>query len=505
MNETSFIEDPSELLKGLRLGKVGVWRWSVGSDRLGWTENLAAIHGLPETAFDGTISSFQRDIHPDDAGHVWSTIQETLRTGSDYRAVYRSAPREDGSFIWIETRGGIAGEGDATVLTGVCTNVTELVEKEERLHRQLAQQKAIAAFGRFALEEASFERVMDHAAGLACDVLDVPFVKILQFADSAEHLALKAGRGWKAGLVGSAAIGTDRNSQAGYTLASGEPVVVEDLAAETRFDGSVLFREHGVVSGMSVVIPGTGSRPFGVFGVHTDRRRRFNEADVEFLQSLSHIVANSARHRAASEQRSLLMREMAHRAGNMLQLVSTIAGQTFRPGCDVATARGAFSERLGALSRSNYLIASDGWRPTRFLSLVNETLQPFTGRFACEGRDILLPPELSFDLGLVIHELATNSAKYGTFGQSEDSVTLRWRVLDGPGASIFHFEWEDPAPAANTPGAGGGFGSRLLEGLIKSKWNGSISIRSEDHYRFGFDIPLNRIEAKAVAPAAINA
>ncbi|MDN2565106.1 GAF domain-containing protein [Aquibium sp. A9E412] len=487
------LRDSAALLEGLRLGGVGVWRWKVDGDVLMWSDNLAGIHALPATAFDGTLSSFRNDIHPDDLEPVWRAIEHTLSTGAPYRSVYRTAPRDGAEPLWIETSGGLAtGEDGATYLTGVCTDVTQRVRAERELKRRLAQQDAIAHVGSFALGEEDFQAIAQRAVEVAAEVLDVPLTKILQFADSADHLDLSAGVGWREGLVGHATVGIERESQAGFTLLDGGPVIVEDLATETRFDGPQLLHEHGVVSGISVVIAGEGPRPFGVFGIHSTVPRQFDQTDADFLTALANIVANAARQIAAVEHRTLLVREMAHRAGNMLQLVNTLARQTFRPGVDVDIARDVFAERLGSLSRANYLIAKGGWSRTRFRALAAETLAPFGGRARMSGRDVLLPPELCFDLGLVLHELSTNSAKYGSLAREEGTIFLTWRVEpDGDGAHSFHLEWFDPLRGPSGPGRGTGFGTKLVRLLVERKWSGTIAPAAESGYRLAFSIPLS--------------
>ncbi len=488
----AFLRDLDAVLDGLRLGGVGVWRWNIDSDRLDWTENLEAVHTLPAGSFDGTLSSFQRDIHPDDVETVWHAIRTAIETGSPYRMVYRTAPRDNADPLWIEAAGGVVtGPEGRRHLTGVCLDVTGRVLSERELQRRLAQQKAVERFGSFALGEENFQAVLDRAVETAASVLDVPLTKILQFANAADHLVLRAGIGWGDGMVGRATVGIGQDSQAGYTLTSPEPVVVTDLLAETRFAGPQLLHDYGVRSGMSVTIPGTGERPFGVFGIHATRPRRFDQADVDFLVSITNIVATAVRQHAAAEQRTLLMREMAHRAGNMLQLVSTIANQTFREDADIAAARQSFSERLGSLSRANYLVSQGGWTSTRLVSLLDEALQPFREHLEFTGRDILLPPDLCFDLGLIVHELATNSAKYGTLKLGEGRIAVAWTMSGAiDGHRQFGFVWSDPATAHSSAVPGSGFGSKLLRALIERKWSGAISVDTSAGYRFAFEIPV---------------
>jgi two-component sensor histidine kinase len=488
----SFLSDGESLLDGLRMGGVGVWRWRIDSDSLDWTQNLEQVHGLPDGSFDATLSSFQRDIHPEDAGFVWENIQKTLLTDMPYRVVYRTAPRGDEAPLWIEACGGVVTDRDGRrYLTGICQDVTARIRDEEELKRRLFQQQAIAQLGSFALVESNFQNILDRAVSVAAEALQLPLTKILQFADTADHLVLKAGIGWRAGLVGVAAVGIDQESQAGFTLISERLVVVRDLLEETRFSGPKLLHDHGVRSGMSTIITGIDTRPFGVFGVHDVVVRDFSNSDLEFFIALTNIIANSARHHAADAQRDLLLREMAHRAGNMLQLVSTIANQTFVGDKDIETARHSFSERLGSLSRANYLVAQGGWTSTRIISLLEQALEPFLARLTFTGRDILLPPDMSFDLGLIVHELATNSAKYGTLGGNGGTVSIQWQISkSAEGGSFLQFVWDDPQPPQIEPAPKTGFGSKLLVALIERKWGGEMSIDRGTGYRKIFTLRL---------------
>ncbi|QGG93236.1 hypothetical protein GH983_22025 (plasmid) [Agrobacterium sp. MA01] len=165
-----------------------------------------------------------------------------------------------------------------------------------------------------------------------------------------------------------------------------------------------------MVSGMSVTIAGPEGRPYGVIAIHATERRTFDRGDRDFLLSLAAIISNAVRKEAAKTQSNLLIREMSHRAGNMLQLVSSIAAQTFRHSKDPEEAREAFNQRLASLARANHAIAQQGWSDTRFQKVAEDTLSPVAARIRMEGRDIQLPAELCFDLGLVLNELCTTAS-----------------------------------------------------------------------------------------------
>ena len=90
-----------------------------------------------------------------------------------------------------------------------------------------------------------------------------------------------------------------QGSEAGYVLLAGEPVIVEELGAETRFHPAALLTDHGVRSGVSVAI-GPRERPFGVIGAHTATKRQFTSDDISFLAAVSNVIG-TARQRAHAE------------------------------------------------------------------------------------------------------------------------------------------------------------------------------------------------------------
>ncbi len=173
--------------------------------------------------------------------------------------------------------------------------------------------QAVVRMGQQAITTDDTPGFMNMAVQAVSQILDTELCGILQLLPGGDGLRLVAGVGWQEGLVGHATFSAGGQSQAGYALLSGEPVIVSDLPTEPRFSGPSLLSDHGVVSGMSVVIHGR-EQAYGVLGAHTTRRRQFTKDDVLVLQQVANVLAgfvkyqqleDSAR-KSESELRSVL-------------------------------------------------------------------------------------------------------------------------------------------------------------------------------------------------------
>ncbi|MFQ5956630.1 MAG: EAL domain-containing protein [Candidatus Brocadiales bacterium] len=186
----------------------------------------------------------------------------------------------------------VKGQVDSNLLTRSIRYAIERKRTEDALKARAQQQAAVAKVGQRALAGIDLQTLMDEIATVVANTLGVAYCKVLELLPDSKALLLRAGVGWKEGYVGHATVGADTDSQAGYTLLSNEPVIVKDLRTETRFSGSPLLLDHGVVSGMSTIIPGK-NRPFGVLGAHTARQRTFAENDINFLQSVANVLSET--------------------------------------------------------------------------------------------------------------------------------------------------------------------------------------------------------------------
>src|SRR5262249_22607702 len=145
---------------------------------------------------------------------------------------------------------------------------------EKTLLTRSFQQTVVAALGQFALVSHEFGALLNQVVMLVTQTLEVEYCGVLELLPGGQSMLLRAGVGWKSGKVGTETVPADRQTQAGFTLTAGEPVVVEDLLTEQRFHAPAFLRDHQVVSGVTVAIAGKG-RAFGILGAHTSQRRCF--------------------------------------------------------------------------------------------------------------------------------------------------------------------------------------------------------------------------------------
>jgi two-component system, LuxR family, sensor kinase FixL len=174
-----------------------------------------------------------------------------------------------------------------------------LEKVNERLKARTIQQAVLNHFSHLALSSKSIPDLLEEAALEVSLVLRVDYCEVSELVTEGGRLILRAGTGWRRGHVGRAIAGDD--SHAGYALAADKPIVFTDLDGETRFRGSTLLREHGVVSGMIMTIVGQ-ERPFGIIGAYTNALRNFNEEEIHFLMSFAYILT-TAFDRVRAEQR----------------------------------------------------------------------------------------------------------------------------------------------------------------------------------------------------------
>ncbi|MBW3586360.1 MAG: PAS domain S-box protein, partial [Cyanobacteria bacterium 0813] len=256
--------------------------------------------------------------------------------------------KADGTLFWATvSMRYLTLRSEKAVLSVFCdiTDRKRAAAKEQELltsiHLRARQQAAVAYLGQQALAETDLSALMDKAAVLIAQTLDVDYCQLLELLPSGHAFMLRAGVGWQPGLVGSATVTASARSQAGYTLLVGKATIVEDLRVETRFSELPLLHNHRAVSGVTVIVPGnrglgsnwgqaepantSESQVWGVLGVHTSEGRVFSQDDVYFVEAIANVLA-AAIERIGSQERLQMMERAIESCSNGIAITdATVA------------------------------------------------------------------------------------------------------------------------------------------------------------------------------------
>lgn len=329
--------------------------------------------GLEEMRAEGWES-----VHrPDQAAEIRWGWEQALRTGERWEGIYPILGRT-GGFRWFLSRAFPIRDarGKITHWFGTDTDITEQRLAEQALAVRAREQRAVAELGLTGLRETDLQTLFDQSVRTVSETLEVELCKIMQLLPAGTEMRLRAGVGWREGLVGKAMVTAKPTSQAGYTLASGRPVIVEDLATETRFPGPGLLHEHGVASGISCIIRGHGESPWGVLSAHTRSRRDFSLDDVHFLQAVAHVLSSSIQRKEAEEELAGAKKQLEHYAED---LERTVAERTAK-----------LTETVHELESFSYSLSHDMRAPLRAMKGFSQILEADYGQRLGEEGIVLL-------------------------------------------------------------------------------------------------------------------
>jgi PAS domain S-box-containing protein len=199
------------------------------------------------------------------------------------------------------------------------------------------------------------------------------------------------------------------------------------------------------------------------------RSSTVRDAAGRFLYGIR-VVQDITERKDAELRQKLLLDELNHRVKNTLATVQSLALQTLRGAGSPEQFRRTFEARLIALSKAHNLLTTRNWEGVNIAEIVNEQLEPYAAdpaRLVLAGDPVKLTPRAALTLSMVVHELATNAAKYGALSTPRGRVEVRWSVdrtvasPDSPG--VARLTWSESGGPPVTPPARPGFGSKLIE------------------------------------------
>ncbi|WP_441267800.1 response regulator [Bradyrhizobium sp. 215_C5_N1_1] len=227
--------------------------------------------------------------------------------------------------------------------------------------------------------------------------------------------------------------------------------------------------------------------------VHSRAVPVFDE-DGEIVEWFGSARDVSERRRHDETQR-LLVSELSHRVKNMLAVVQAIAQQTLRRAKDPAEFAVSFGGRIQSLSSMHGLLSQSGWQHADLLDILRDQLAAHdASRVVASGPPVRLGPQVALHVALMLHELGTNSVKYGALSKPEGTVYVGWAVNDDK----LRLEWrERGGPPVKSP-LKRGFGTNLIEQTAKSEGGSSHVSAEAEGLRWEITLPLSA--EKSIAP-----
>lgn len=213
-------------------------------------------------------------------------------------------------------------------------------------------------------------------------------------------------------------------------------------------------------------------------------RRRRDGSNVEVSLSMSPVVASDGRvigivkaaqdvseRKRLERRQALLAKELVHRGKNQLAVIASIVRATLRSTPDPKTFTDALIGRLQSLAAAQDILVAQQWECADLSEVARAQLLPYLdhdlSRIRLEGPRVVLPAEYAVPIGLALHELATNAAKYGALSTPHGCISLQWTLARTAAATeTLDLSWREmDGPPVATP-VRRGFGSTLIDHCV---------------------------------------
>ena len=350
------------------------------------------------------------------------------------------------------------------------------------LRQRIRQQELLAELGVLALQRTGFISMLNHTARVTAEGLGAEYCKVLEYIPADNRLLVRAGVGWEEGVVGSASVGADLASPAGYALRTGKPVISNHLANEQRFRTPELLVHHGIRRAMNVILQGDGS-PFGVLEVDSTSEGEFGEHDIAFLQGAANILGMAIEQQqyqrklqVALDRHQVLLKEVNHRVKNSLQVVTAMLQLQANSVGDPALSErlNEASSRVNAVGRAYERLAYNAdYENIELVEYLREiigdlepTVAPCKIQFEAP-EEIQIAADRAILVGLIINELVSNAGKYAYPDRAGGLIWVRLFQSDKNSILVSVGDEGAGLPPGFDPMTSKRLGTRLVNALSK--------------------------------------
>jgi PAS domain S-box-containing protein len=434
---------------------IGLWDWDLRTGEVTWTPELEAIYGLEP----GTVKcygDFRDRVDPDDIERVEAERAAAIRHRDQFNLEFRII-RSDGEVRWILAMGGAfydEATGMPTRVLGNNLDITERKAAEQALtdrNAQLALAGRAALVGSYAYDvnKGTMQVSEGYAAihGLPEGTTETSYC---EWRARVHHEDLE----WAEGSRERAFANGRQEDAAEYriVLPTGEARWIERR-------GSISYDEEG--------------RPERVVGVNIDVSER----------------------KRADERQRVLVAELDHRVKNALATVSSVVSQTAVGNGSVVNFVAALDGRIRSMATTHELLSAGRWHGISLTELIQRELAPYatSSNVDINGPEIVLHADAGQAMAMVLHELATNAAKYGALSTGNGRVSIRWdQRPNGHSRSHLVFEWQEiGGPPVEAPG-NPSYGTTTIRDLIPYEFGGTVDlVLASDGVRCRLELPAD--------------
>jgi PAS domain S-box-containing protein len=436
--EVALSEREAQLTLAGKAARVGSFAIDISTGRVHNSPGYAIIHGLAEGTQEFPRDEWRTRVHPDDLRRLDSLRDHTFaEQRGEHNTEYRIVG-PDGRVQWIESRGLVSydGDGRAIRIVGVNIDITARKCAEAALEQSEARYRALYD------DNPSMYFTVD-AAGTVLSVNEF----------GARQLGYKP-----ADLVGQSVL---------------QLIHEEDQEAARRHLASCTEKPGAVAA--------------------TELRKVRRDGSIIWVRELARAIRNSAakqtvllivceeitKRKRAEAQQSVLVAELDHRVKNVLASVAVVARRTGERRVSIDDFIEALDHRLQSMAEAHSLLSRNRWQGVSLADLIGQELAPYvtTDNTVVEGPEVRLTPAATQAMAMVLHELATNAAKYGALSTPQGRISVRWdRPSNGGVATRLRLVWlEEDGPALNTA-AQPGYGMSVICDLIPYELGGSVDL-----------------------------
>jgi PAS domain S-box-containing protein len=438
--EAVLVESKVHLADALAAGEVTAFQWNPITGQSVRTNNTSLMLG--EEQIGGALpprDELLRHVHPEDCQRMKACINLLRPDNPSYAVTFRFV-RADGNHVWLEETA--KGEFDAT---GRLLRVKGLT-------RDISERKR----AELALSERTMQLELAGKAAL-----------VGSFAYGVDTEKLQISEGYAA--VYGFPEGTTEIARSQW-LTKVHPVDVAEVDAARRQAFRQRRREYGLeyrfirpngevrwIEARTFISYRSDGRPERMVGVNIDVTER----------------------KRAQEHQRTLHAELDHRVKNVLATVSTVAARTMDTSSSIHQFVDSLDGRIRSMARTHELLSATHWQGISVQELARRELAPYAtrGNTDIDGPNVILKAEAGQGMGMVLHELATNAAKYGALSTQGGCVSLRWhqRFTGHSPRDLVLEWWETGGPSVEAPNHYG-FGTSTIRDLIPYEFGGMVDL-----------------------------